>query len=296
VGALEAWVRDETQAVGVRRLGSLPGGSTASVHLLRVRTGLGEHDLIAKVYDGNVSLSEATEAVQSEQFGLSVAANGGLPVPTVICSDAGGETIGQPVLVMTRLPGRPVAQPSVQTGPSLHTWVQGLATALGRVAKADVVLTDLPPAQSWCDLQMSKPSWCADDGLWSAALSRLGGGLAGGPARLIHRDFHQLNVLWHQGQISGIVDWVHASQGPTEFDVSVCRVNIALVAGLEAADALLAACGPLCADYQRAWDLETVIALAPSTPTLLNANALGAELTLPGIHSTLLDLLWGALT
>jgi hypothetical protein len=52
---------------------------------------------------------------------------------------------------------------------------------------------------------------------------------------LIHRDFHPGNVLWHRGQVSGVVDWQSASIGPASIDVANCRGNL-LGAGSDIAE------------------------------------------------------------
>lgn len=48
-------------------------------------------------------------------------------------------------------------------------------------------------------------------------------------------------MLWSEGRISGIVDWVETSLGPAWLDVAHCCTNIALVHGNQAADLFAAA-------------------------------------------------------
>ncbi|GGA54207.1 hypothetical protein GCM10007416_29250 [Kroppenstedtia guangzhouensis] len=57
-----------------------------------------------------------------------------------------------------------------------------------------------------------------------------------GRAAFIHRDFHPANILWEEDRISGVVDWVNAYRGPAEVDVAHCRIKLALMVGLEAAE------------------------------------------------------------
>lgn len=47
----------------------------------------------------------------------------------------------------------------------------------------------------------------------------------------IHRDFGPRNVLWSDGQVSRVVDWVATSLDPAWLDVAHCCTNITLVRG-----------------------------------------------------------------
>lgn len=51
---------------------------------------------------------------------------------------------------------------------------------------------------------------------------------------LIHLDYWSGNILWHEGQISAVVDWEEAAYGDPAIDVAYCRMELYLV-GLEAA-------------------------------------------------------------
>lgn len=59
--------------------------------------------------------------------------------------------------------------------------------------------------------------------------------------RFIHRDFQLRNVLWSEGHVSGVFDWVETSIGPAWLDVAHCCTNIAIVHGNAAADPFAAA-------------------------------------------------------
>jgi aminoglycoside phosphotransferase (APT) family kinase protein len=49
----------------------------------------------------------------------------------------------------------------------------------------------------------------------------------------LHRDFHPGNVLFAEGRISGVVDWVETSWGPADLDVAHCSTALALLHGPE---------------------------------------------------------------
>ena len=52
-----------------------------------------------------------------------------------------------------------------------------------------------------------------------------------------HGDLWPGNVLWHEGKVSGIVDWENASLGEPLFDIAITRLDLLWVAGWEATNA-----------------------------------------------------------
>ena len=94
-------------------------------------------------------------------------------------------------------------------------------------------------------------------------------------------------MLWSRGRITGVVDWVNGCRGPIEADIAMARVNLALVAGVEAADVFLALCGPdIAARYDPVWDL-TVACSMNDPNSLLALGAFGASLTVDSVCRTL---------
>jgi hypothetical protein len=85
----------------------------------------------------------------------------------------------------------------------------------------------------------------------------------------IHRDYHPSNVLWNNGAVSGVVDWVNGCRGPAGIDVAWCRHNLAILHGVRAADDFLAAyirCAGSDFEYDPYWDLMTLVELLPGPP------------------------------
>ena len=90
-----------------------------------------------------------------------------------------------------------------------------------------------------------------------------------GPAServFLHRDFHPGNVLWTDGVITGVVDWVSACAGPPEEDIGHCRANLAIRHGQDWADEFLAIWQDLTGtrDYHPYWDLTNVVSFDPT--------------------------------
>jgi aminoglycoside phosphotransferase (APT) family kinase protein len=75
------------------------------------------------------------------------------------------------------------------------------------------------------------PDW---DRVWGA-LRRLDPGRE----QLLHGDFHLGNMLFEGERITGVVDFTLARSGPPASEVGYCRVDLAMLFGLEAADLFL---------------------------------------------------------
>jgi aminoglycoside phosphotransferase (APT) family kinase protein len=56
---------------------------------------------------------------------------------------------------------------------------------------------------------------------------------------LVHDDFWPGNVIFRSGRAVGVVDWSNAEVGDPRADVSQCRIDLAFIIGLDAADAFL---------------------------------------------------------
>ena len=286
IDRLSAWMTAELDASHVSYTGRLGGSSSASIHTLRItaRTGA-EQQGVAKVFDRPVvSAVEAAEHVIGESANLLLARAAHLSAPDPLAWDPTAGSIGSPVIVMTRLPGNPLPRPTVRG------WTEGLAAALRVIAEADVPADDLRAVESWRDPLIVRPDWFSDAGLWDECNARLTTGLRGTGHRFIHRVFHTLNVLWDGNRVSGVVDWVHAGRGPVDYDIASCRVNIALTAGLDAADQFTAALGTIGREYDLGWDLDKALSLCAYVEVLLGGNDVGAGLTLDGVQRTLIDI------
>ncbi|MDX3074925.1 aminoglycoside phosphotransferase family protein [Streptomyces sp. MI02-7b] len=81
----------------------------------------------------------------------------------------------------------------------------------------------------------------------------------------LHRDCHPGNVLFADGAVSGVVDWVETSWGPADLDVAHCATALALLHGPQEGMAYAAAGGRPLADgaAHLYWRLLDAPAFAP---------------------------------
>jgi aminoglycoside phosphotransferase (APT) family kinase protein len=166
-----------------------------------------------------------------------------IPVPRPVHLDAEGGLVGLPCLVMTRLPGAPLARPADE-----QSWIDQLAGALASIHGVDVnrLSPDYPRAPEPVQLVEERlgywePSLLHE--LWrelADALRSAAPALTPNPAVLTHDDFWFGNTLWSGERLTGIVDWGSARIGDPAFDVAYARGDMQLTLGGGAPDRLLA--------------------------------------------------------
>jgi aminoglycoside phosphotransferase (APT) family kinase protein len=213
-----AWVAEATGAP-VRLVRRLAGGTHASTHLLRA----GEREVVLRRFppgDG---------AAANESRALTVLDGLGGRAPRLLGADPDGSRLGNPAVLITRLPGR-----ADITSIAPETAAVQLGQALAR-------LHAVPPA-SVAGLRdgMAEAlgSFLRGDGSAPGAAVLAAGGhkLAEADHVLTHYDFWSGNVLWQGDVLTGVVDWSGASLAPRGLDVSWCRLDLVLLHGPDVAD------------------------------------------------------------
>ena len=274
---IEAELGPDCRVIGARRL---RGGVSSVVHDLTIeRMGRRSHVVLRRVpLDDEVPDHDPVAEVATEVAVLA-RLGGRAMAPRVLAVDQDGAVCGAPSVVQTRLPGRVTVAPKHR-----QPWVEGLAAAVNEVHDLDDAGADLDPFEPWFSgTVLPAPIWSRAPAAWVELHEELLRSLPpGGTPRLVHRDLHPGNVLFHRGKLSGIVDWTNPRRGPVEVDVSRCRVEVAILAGIDAADAsdaFLTACRPLVPGYDRRWDALVALELAPWVDDLVEFNRVGASLT-----------------
>ena len=194
----------------------------------------------------------ADELSRREVLILQALAETPLPAPAPI------DTFMDNGVLMSWLPGT-VELPQ-QPDP---TWLKQLAETLAAIHSSGITV---PCAyESWNDtIADRQPAWWSDEVLWAEAQMQAAAAPEFEPV-FVHRDYHPVNVLWEDGRIVGIVDWINACMGPIGADVAHCRGNLAIMYGLETAEAFLAAYQALAPDYQHHpyWVLDDALSAMP---------------------------------
>jgi len=219
------WVGDALEAPVVAA-GPLTGGVASRMLLVRVEDGR-EAVLRQLVADPWRRHAEPLLAREREVHRLL----GGTPVPvpaTLAVDLRGDRTDGDPSLLMTRLPGAvDLVEPDVDALAAVLLAIHAVRPAPGEWPRA---------YQSWAfPAKRVVPPWSGDDGLYREAFARLESPAPTYDPTFLHRDFHPGNVLWHDGTVSGVVDWVETSTGPADLDVAHCVSNLAGLHGVATA-------------------------------------------------------------
>jgi Phosphotransferase enzyme family len=276
-------VGPDARIVSARRL---HGGLSSVAHALTVERHGETFGAVLKrpeVWEdepGDPSQEVASEASILARLGPFVWA------PQLLAVDPSGEGCGSPAILQALLPGKPQVAPK-----AVGQWLRGLSEATRTIATAAIPHDGLGNFAPWLPPTDEPPIWATSPKRWTQSLSMLRSGAYPeqcGPNRFIHRDLHPGNVLFHGPQMTGIVDWVHGCVGPIEADVSRCRVEIALLVGIDAADTYLDLCTDLLPTYDYRWDALVAIELSPWVEDIVECfNRIGAKLTTQSVAGTL---------
>ena len=232
-----AWVED-VLGPGHRVVASAPlaGATSSAVHAVTTtdRRGRAHHHVLRR-YTARDWLAREPDLAEREAEALTIVEGCAVTTPVLVAADTAGERTDVPALLMTRLPGAPVASPDLTTA-GIRLLAQLLPGVHATTVPPGARVRTYRPYGS--DGRLEPPAWSRDDRLWERAIAVHGAPPIPVHPVLVHRDFHPGNVLFAHGEdrVTGLVDWVNTSRGAAEVDVGHCRVNLAVLASLNAAD------------------------------------------------------------
>lgn len=241
----------------------LTGATSSSVYLVTSGNGSDRRRFVARVLDNRDWLAEEPDLVEHEAGALEEAGRAGIAAPRLVAYSTDDVGFGAPVVLMTCVTGRVDLNPR-----HFDTWIQSLARTLAAVHHHPA--NDFPwTYESWLERdKLHVPGWTRNGPVWERAIELVLSPPPSAPSMFIHRDYHPTNVLWDQGEVTGVVDWINACRGPTEVDISHCRVNLALMFGPAAADQLLRHYMRIVGgfSYEIYWDVESVLSMCLPRP------------------------------
>jgi aminoglycoside phosphotransferase (APT) family kinase protein len=226
------------RVTGVRRF---THAWAAAVHAIDVDDRNERHELVIRRW-ARTDHPPHPGIVENEAIVLSaLSAEPYIAAPDVVATDPDAAHADVPALVMTCLPGVAEFAPA-----HVDRFIDGLATALRAVHAAPEPPTALAPYRPWgLHRPPEPPPWTRHPEVWRRAFEIATRPVPEYAGVLCHRDFHPGNVLWHEGHVSGIVDWPHACIGPAAADVAHCRLNLAVLFDVDVADDFARRYGPV---------------------------------------------------
>lgn len=252
--ALKA-VDPAAEALQARRL---QGGISSLVYELALQADGEKRTVVLRLFNNEEWLGHQPALARHEADVLRLAVrNEGVATPRILAFDETGSESGMPAVLMSRLEGAVELTP-----PDIGCWLDGMASALAAIHRVE------PGEFPWryyryCDAsKLDASSWSRHAGRWQEAAAIALEPEPFAPQRFIHRDYHPTNILCAEGKVSGIVDWVNGCVGPAGIDVGHCRVNLAQLHGLQAADDFLDAYCRHAGDayaYDPYWDIVSLI-------------------------------------
>lgn len=188
----------------------------------------------------------------------------GIPAPVSVAIDIDASYADSPAHLMTWLPGELELRRC--DGAAWERLAQ-LLVDIHRFRPGG----GLPRAyQSWAVASKRRvPQWSRRPALWRAAFAVLEEPPPAYVGVFLHRDFHLGNVLWRDGEVSGVVDWVETSWGPAQLDVAHARTYLAMLHGEDAAEEFAQVFNRLAGatsggDGRMYWDVMDVVGYLPS--------------------------------
>ncbi|WEK54440.1 MAG: aminoglycoside phosphotransferase family protein [Candidatus Cohnella colombiensis] len=291
------WVIDSVHPEAiVISIKQLQGGVSSLVHGVSLRVNDEQINIVLRQFDNPEWVQRQPDLVIQEAESLHRAFRAvGVQTPRMIAFDETGSKCGTPAILMSRLDGEVVLEPV-----NVSRWLEGMAQSLTQIHAVDI--EEFPwtfaPYNDASSLDTSSWSRVADK--WKIAADFVTKHRPPYTERFIHRDFHPANVLWHEGKVSGVVDWVNGCIGPAGIDVGHCRVNLALLYQIQTADQFLALYRDYEGDsfvYDPYWDLVTLIDFAYWPPevyrgwTDLGMTGLTNEMMAERLDNYLISLL-----
>jgi homoserine kinase type II len=160
-------------------------------------------------------------------FGVtSTLSRSGLPVPAAVVArnqNCLQQVKGKPLAIFPRFPGDWLRHPDLESCLA----VADLVASLHSVSMPPSLHREQTRNRRWMQaqqqlLQQTAPS--ADVGLITRVLSVLDeadADLSGCPRCIVHGDLFRDNILFHEGEISGVIDFYHACEDLRLFDLAV---------------------------------------------------------------------------
>jgi aminoglycoside phosphotransferase (APT) family kinase protein len=242
------------------RAWTLHGGISARVTALELQHLDGQiHRLIVRQH-GPADLARNPQVAADEFALLRIVHDAGIPAPAPYYLDQSGELFETPIVVLEYIEGETVF--SLTDAPDL---VPQFATHLAAIHRVDCASRDLSflpdRATLWASIIENRPTQLDDtlsEGRIRDALEAAWPWMQRNASGLLHGDYWPGNILWHDGQLIGILDWEDAAIGDPLADIAISRLDLLWAFGADVMQRFTqeyAAVAPIDMTNLACWDL-----------------------------------------
>jgi aminoglycoside phosphotransferase (APT) family kinase protein len=259
------WIETTTGA-RVISVAALTGATSSLLHAVEIESTAGRYSLVLRRFVNHEWVKREPDVAVRESVSLQHATRAGLPAPELIAVDPDGTHCGVPATLVARFPGSVVLEPTDRT-----SWLRGLAESAARIHRVDAAGFRWKYRRYNDGEALAVPNWSKQRDAWKEAIEIVEGPPHSYAECFVHRDYHPSNVIWENGRVTGVVDWVNGCRGPAGIDVAWCRHNLANLHGVSVADEFLMAYIAEAGSefhYDPYWDLMSVVELLPGPPSM----------------------------
>ena len=223
---LERIVRRWRSDAEVVRRWDLVGGSSAEMTAFEVASSTGGRERLILRHAVRDWHDAATEYRVLEHLAPT-----DILAPEPLLLDESRELLPEPYLLMRYLDGAWTIEP-----PDCESYARLLADQLAAIHRAPLPTFRLPSATQRATqrIERAEPSPARDAlvAAWPLALHN--------DERLLHGDYWPCNVLWHDEEIGGVIDWEDAARGDPLADLATCRFDLTAIVGRDVGDTFTA--------------------------------------------------------
>ena len=212
----------------------LAGGISAGMTALEVVAPDGRTRRMIVRRPNEEALKYNPRAAEDEFKLLQAAHSLGLSTPQPYYLDPSGEVLGTPCLVIEYVEGEMDFAPANRAD-----YARQLAAHLARIHSADCSrLSFLPQQTMGCPEVLGEPRVAVDEALDTGQIRETLASLCPPSQRnapaLLHGDYWPGNVLWRDGRLVAVIDWEDAKLGDPLVDLSISRLDVAWILGVDA--------------------------------------------------------------
>lgn len=214
----------------------MTGGISAEMIAVKFSCGETTKEIVVRRHSEK-SLTENPQLVEQEFEILKELCQAGLPVPYPYHLDATGRIFSRPYLVLSLLDGKTEYAPK-----DVNDFGKKIALKLLEIhsLNSDGKFSFVPDQKKRLDKELfrqkEKYDQSTDELNIREILKRKWKECIFNPPALLHGDFWPGNILWRDGEITGILDWEEAEIGDPLLELAITRFDLLFICGQECMD------------------------------------------------------------